>query len=83
MERPPVEIPMRHAALIALLTATLLAAPASTLDTLWSFFDSMWAPQTIDEGCRLDPNGNCQPTPTTDSGCRLDPDGKPVCQEGI
>jgi hypothetical protein len=74
---------MRHATLLVLLTAALLAAPASPLDSLWSFFSSLLGTQTTDSGCRLDPNGNCQPAPTSDSGCRLDPDGKPVCQEGM
>ena len=72
------ETQMRHATLIILLTAPLLTAPTSSLANLWSFLASAWAPETIDNGCGLDPNGSCQPAPTIENGCGLDPSGS--CQ---
>lgn len=73
---------MRRTILLALLSASLLTAPASSLDRLWSFLSSMWAPESIDAGCSLDPSGHCRPAPTTDEGCGLDPNGRPDCHQG-
>jgi len=43
------------------------------LEQIWSFLTGAWS----EEGCRIDPNGGCepQPIPTTDEGCRIDPSG--------
>jgi len=53
-------------------------APASSFfDQVWSFLAGLWTP--IDDGCRIDPSGVCQPEPkptTIDDGCRIDPDGR-------
>jgi hypothetical protein len=62
---------MRRTTLLVLLSASLLTAPASSLDRLWSFLASAWAPESVD-----------QPAPTTDAGCGLDPSGRPACQQG-
>ena len=68
---PRVEMPMRRAMVLILLSASLLSAPSSPLEQLWSFLASVWgAPESV------------QPTPTGDAGCGLDPNGKPICQHG-
>lgn len=38
----------------------------------WDFLARIWA----ENGCRIDPNGGCLPTPEADNGCRIDPDGR-------
>ena len=80
------------AVLLLLLAAILAALPASaagrsaeavslspleTLDRLWSFLRAVWS----EEGCRVDPNGQCKPSTTSlppaqaKDGCHIDPDG--------
>jgi hypothetical protein len=65
---------MRRATVLILLSASLLSAPTSSLNPIWSFLASLWAvPDSIDTG---------HPVPTPDEGCILDPDGKPRCAPG-
>jgi hypothetical protein len=71
VQTPRVEIPMRRALVLillsaSLLSASLLSAPSSPLKQLWSFLASVWE----------------APAPTPDAGCGLDPNGKPICQHG-
>jgi hypothetical protein len=81
-EEAALEIEMRNAALITVLTTFLLANPASTLENIWNLLASAWGATTIESGCGLDPYGTCKPAPTIDSGCGLDPNGRPICQQG-
>jgi hypothetical protein len=71
---PRVEIFMRRATVLILLSASLLSAPASSLSQIWSLFASLWtAPDSIDTD---------RPVPTLDAGCILDPNGIPRCAPG-
>jgi hypothetical protein len=50
--------------------------PAANLfEQVWSFLTSLWS----EEGCHIDPSGNCKPEPLPtndiDEGCRIDPNG--------
>lgn len=81
---------------LVFLVATLLCAPAwaapgrpsepQLFNILARFWDSLtagWseiAAPTTDEGCAIDPNGDCAGAlaPTTDEGCKLDPNGRCV-----
>ena len=71
---PRVEIRMRRATVLILLSASLLSAPSSSLGHIWSLLASLW---TASDSIR-----GVQPPPTTDEGCILDPDGKPRCTPG-
>jgi hypothetical protein len=63
---------MRRAMVLILLSASLLSAPSSPLEQLWSFLASVWgAPETVQPAA-----------PMPDEGCGLDPNGKPICQHG-
>ena len=71
---PRVEIRMRRATVLILLSASLLSAPSSSLGQIWSLLASLWtAPDSIDTD---------RPVPTLDEGCILDPNGKPRCTPG-
>lgn len=76
-------------ALVALLGAPLTSAAApragarqfraqdaysEAVAWLWSFVAGRWSKN----GCRIDPDGACQPS--TDEGCRIDPNGR--CVDG-
>ena len=42
---------------------------------VWDFLTGVWSPN----GCEVDPDGRCQPRPTTveiDNGCEVDPNGR-------
>jgi hypothetical protein len=42
---------------------------------VWDFLTGVWSAN----GCEFDPNGRCQPKPTTveiDNGCEADPNGR-------
>jgi hypothetical protein len=73
---------MRRMTLPILLAASLIAFPTASLDQLWSYITLVWTADLTNEGCGLDPNGACQPTPSTDAGCGLDPYGRPLCPPG-
>lgn len=62
---------MRRATLLILLSASLLASPASSFNQIWSFLTSIvWTGSAPD------------PAPTIDAGCGLDPSGIPRCPPG-
>jgi hypothetical protein len=68
---------MRKALIALILAGSLAAGRPTLLGQLWSFLASAWSASTADEGCGLDPDGDCKPAPQTDAGCGLDPDGCP------
>ena len=71
---PRMEIRMRRAMVLILLSASLLSAPTSSLNPIWSLLASLWAaPDSIDTD---------RPLPTPDVGCILDPSGNPRCTPG-
>jgi hypothetical protein len=76
-------VPMRtlNALTLALVLASGLGAE-HLLDRITNFFSALSAPESVDTGCKLDPNGKCAPAPTADTGCSLDPYGNPVCRPG-
>jgi hypothetical protein len=65
------EYEMRRATLLVLLSAFLLASPASPLDQIWSFLVSIASTGPAPD-----------PAPTADEGCGLDPSGNPRCAPG-
>jgi hypothetical protein len=48
---------------------------ANFFEQAWSFLTSLWS----EEGCHIDPNGDCapeiRPMDDNDEGCRIDPNG--------
>jgi hypothetical protein len=54
-------------------TVAAASAPLDLFGRLWSFLSGLWSKN----GCSVDPNGLCtpSPTPTSENGCGADPDG--------
>jgi hypothetical protein len=50
----------------------LVLAVAASLSNFWSFVSSLWG----NEGCIMDPYGQCRPAPQPDEGCIWDPSGQ-------
>lgn len=71
-----------NALTLALVLASGLGAE-NLLGRINDFFAALSAPESVDTGCKLDPNGGCAPAPTPDNGCKLDPYGNPVCYPGV
>ena len=73
---------MRQPLAAVALTAFLLNpafGPSSLLDPLWSLLSSFWsAPESVDEGCGMDPYGRCIPETKgqSDEGIGWDPYGR-------
>jgi hypothetical protein len=69
---------MRRSLLVAAIAASLLnpGTSATLADSLWHLLSSAWA--AADEGCGMDPDGRCRPSPVMrlDEGCIADPDGR-------
>ena len=68
--------------LLAVTLAASLAAPAAGqpngLDSFRAFLAALWSIVTGQEGCGMDPSGQCAPTQRLDAdeGCGMDPDGR-------
>jgi hypothetical protein len=58
-------------------------AMESLLAQIWSAIVAVWSPESLDNGCGVDPYGRCaeqQVEPETDNGCGWDPYGG--CRSG-
>jgi hypothetical protein len=67
-----------HALNVLPLVFALLSGPGagSLLNRISTLLLGFSAPESVNVGCKLDPDGECAPAPTQEVGCKLDPHGQ-------
>jgi len=69
---------MRRALVAVTLASALASLPSGRfLQPLWDLVSSLWS-APAQEGCGMDPDGQCLPQiqPKLDAGCGMDPNGR-------